>query len=230
LNLLPAPPMSTVSNLTLRDALADPALRESLVVSAILLVASGGLTFLATWAWVLTRALTRRRARSVDRLIVCGHVLKAGRPSAVYRARLRRAADLAAHDSGIRILLAGGGRPSEAAAGRHWLVTEYGIATGRMDLEEVSTDTFENLRHARGLLPPDARVGIVTSRFHLARVMVYARQLGLDAVPVPAEARWRPTPANLGASVREAAFLCWFFCGRLWARLARRRQLLERIR
>lgn len=222
--------MSTVSSLTLRHALADPALRESLLVSAILLLASGGLAFLATWAWVLARALTRVRPRAVDWLIVCGHVLEAGQPSAVYRVRLRRAAALVADDSGIRILLAGGGRPSEAAAGRQWLIAECGIAADRMELEEISTDTFENLRHARGLLPTHARVGIVTSRFHLARVMVYSRQLGLDAVPVPAEARWRPTPANLGASLREAAFLCWFFCGRLWARLARRRRLLERIR
>lgn len=221
--------MSTVSSLTLRDALADPALRESLLASGVMLVLSGGLTFLVTWIWVQWQAMRRLRAPKVDWLIVCGHVLEAGRPSAVYRARLERAAALARRDGGLRLLLAGGGEPSEAVVGRDWLVAEHGLSPERIGLEETSTDTFENLRHARTLLPERARTGIVTSRFHVARVMVYARQLGMTAQPVPAEPSWRPTAGNLVAGLREAAFLCWFACGRFWARLARRGQLLERI-
>lgn len=222
--------MSTVSNLNLRGALSDPPLRESLLVSGLMLLASGGLTFLASWGWVLYRAVRSNDRACVDWLVVCGHVLDAGRPSAVYRQRLRRAARLATEQPDARLLLAGGGEPSEAVVGRDWLVAELGFDVARVALEEISTDTFENLRHARGLLPPGARVGIVTSRFHLARVTVYARQLGLDAVPVAAEAQWRPGVGNLVATVREAAFLCWFVCGRFWARLAGRRRLLERIR
>ncbi|MDZ7789085.1 MAG: YdcF family protein [Xanthomonadales bacterium] len=222
--------MSTVSNLSLRGALADSPLRESLLVTLLMLLVSGGLVFLASWGWVLYRAVRSDDRASVDWLIVCGHVLDAGRPSAAYRQRLRRAARLVAERPETRLLLAGGGEPSEAAVGRDWLVAECGLDAARVELEEISTDTFENLRHARGLLPPGARLGIVTSRFHLARVTVYARQLGLDAVPVAAEARWRPGGGNLVASLREAAFLCWFVCGRFWARLAGRRRLLERIR
>lgn len=222
--------MSTVSNLSLRGALADPPLRESLLVSMLMLLASGGLVFLASWGWVLYRAVRSDDRACLDWLIVCGYVLDAGRPSKIYRQRLRRAARLATEQPGVRLLLAGGGEPSEAAVGRDWLVSECGFDAARITLEEASTDTFENLRHARGLLPPAARLGIVSSRFHLARVTAYARQLGLDAVPVAAEARWRLAAGNLAASLREAAFLCWFVCGRLWARLAGRRQLLERIR
>lgn len=221
--------MSTASTLTLRAALADPALRESLLASALLLLVSGGLTLVVAWCQVVYRALRKGPAPDVEWLIVCGHVLEAGRPSAVYRRRLRRAGRLATADPALRLLLAGGGTPSEAAVGRDWLVAEFGLDASRILLEEISTDTFENLRHARGLLPAGARLGILTSRFHLARVMVYARQLGLDAVPVPAESRWRFGPGNLGASLREAAFLCWFAGGRFWARLGRRRHLLDRL-
>lgn len=221
--------MSTASSLTLREALVDPALRESLLASALLLVASCGLTLVFAWCRVVYRALHTGAPQDVDWLIVCGHVLETGRPSAVYRRRLRRAGRLATADPGLRLLLAGGGTPSEAAVGRDWLVAEFDLDAGRIQLEEISTDTFANLRHARGLLPPRARLGILTSRFHLARVMAYAQQLGLDAVPVPAESRWRFGPGNLGASLREAAFLCWFACGRFWARLGRRRHLLERL-
>lgn len=222
--------MSTASNLTLRHALADPALRESLLASALMLLASSGLTLLGSWAWVLRQAMRRGSQPAVDWLVVCGYVLEDGRPSAVYRQRLRCAARMAEADAGVQLLLAGGGEPSEAAVGRDWLVAEMGVEAARIHLEEFSTDTFANLRHARGMLPRDARLGLVTSRFHLARVLAYARQLGLDAVAVPAERRWRFTPANLAASVREAAFLCWFLCGRFWAQLLRREMLLERLR
>lgn len=228
--IVPEVAMSTVSDLTLRGALTDPALRESLLASTLMLLASAGLSFFGAWVWVLRQALRRPDSSTVDWLVVCGHVLEQGRPSAVYRQRLRQAARMAAADVDLQLLIAGGGEPSEAAVGRDWLVAEADIDAGRIHLEEVSTDTFANLRHARGLLPPEARLGVVTSRFHLARVLVYARQLGLDAVPLPAEPRWRFTFGNLAASFREAAFLCWFVCGRLWARLAQREPLLERLR
>lgn len=222
--------MSSASNLTLRGALADPALRESLLVTLFLLVASLGLTFLASFVRVMRQAVRADPTPPVDWLLVCGHVLEDGRPSAIFRQRLRRAARVAAARPKTNIILCGGGEPSEASAGRDWLLAEWGIEPGCIHLEEISTDTFANLRGARGLLPEGERVGIVTSRFHLARVLVYARQLGLDAAPLPAEPRWRFTPGNAAASLREAAFLCWFVCGRFWARLARRRRLLERIR
>lgn len=225
-----APAMSTLSSLTFRNALADPALRESLLSSTLILVASGGLSLVISWLWVLRRALSAGGPPEIDWLIVCGHALEAGRPSAVYRQRLRRAGRLAADDPNLRLLLAGGGEPSEAAAGRDWLVEQGGVEAERIELEEVSTDTFANLRHARGLLPPKAKLGLVTSRFHLARVRAYARQLGLDVTPVPAEPRWRFTSGNLAASFREAVFLCWFVCGRFWAHLAQREPLLERLR
>lgn len=216
--------------MTLRSALADPALRETLLISALVFLATGGLIFVVTWLWVLGRGLARTRAPELDWLIVCGHRLECGRPSPVYRSRLERAAAIAQRDAGLQLLLAGGGQPSEAAVGRQWLAQRRGLAPERIHLEEISTDTFENLRHARTLLPARARLGLVTSRFHLARATVYARHLGMQVHPVPAEARWSPTIGNLAASVREAAFLCWFVCGRSWARLARRRCLTERIR
>lgn len=223
--------MSTLSSLTLRSALADSALRESLLISALVFLASGGLVFAVTWLWVLGGALARVRRADIEWLIVCGHLLEpSGRPSPIYRSRLARAALLAEHSPGLRLLLTGGGRPSEAAAGRQWLVQVHGLEPERIQLEEVSTDTFENLRHARTRLPAQVRSGIVTSRFHLARAMCYARHLGMQVLPVPAEARWLPSLGNVTASVREAALLCWFVCGRSWARLARRQELLARIR
>jgi uncharacterized SAM-binding protein YcdF (DUF218 family) len=222
--------MSTLSDLTLRQALADSALRESLLATVAMLLLSGGLTLVLTWLWVMRQALRSPEAAEVDWLVVCGYVLEAGRPSPVFTTRLRRAAQLAGERPEAGLMIAGGGEPSEAAVGRDWLVSRAGLSPERIVLEEASMDTFENLRHARELLPSGARLGLVTSRFHLARVLAYAGQLDLRAVPLPAEPRWHSTAANWTGSFREAVFLCWFFSGRFWARLARRRRLLERIR
>jgi hypothetical protein len=143
-------------------------------------------------------------------------VLEAGRPSAVYRRRLRRAATLALKDERLQVLLTGGGEPSEAAVGRDWLQVETGLSPARIHLEEWSTDTFANLQHARAILPEGACVGLVSSRFHLARVSVYARHLGLRTVPVPAEANWRFTPACLLARPAFFAGLCAAGSGPGW--------------
>lgn len=222
--------MNTASELTLRSALADPAMRESLLASALLLLLSGGLTFLLSWLWVLRRALETPPLEDLDGLLVCGHVLRDGRSSPEFVQRLRRAARLAERFPRLPIIVAGGGSPSEASVGRDWLLDHGAVAADRIRLETASLDTFENLRHTRSMLSGGERIGLVSSRFHLARVLAYARQLGLDVVAVPAEPRWRPTRANLAASLREGALLCWFISGRFWARLARRRRLLARIR
>lgn len=222
--------MNTASELTLRGALADPALRESLLVSALMLLLSGGLTYLLSWAWVLRCAVSNPSLPRLDCLLVCGYALHQGAPSPVFVQRLQRAARLAEPDPGLSVIIAGGGAPSEAAVGRDWLLANSTIPAERIRLESASLDTFENLREARGMLVDGQRVGLVSSRFHLARVLAYAKQLGLDAVPVPAERRWRSSSASLSTTLREAALLCWFLCGRFWARLARRRRLLARIR
>src|SRR5699024_1708234 len=114
--------MSTVSTLTLRRALADPGFRASLVITALALLATGGLVLVVTWLRALATARARACPGELDWLVVCGHLLEAsGQPSPIYRARLARGAALAEQNPQLCLLLAGGGRPSEAAAGRQWL-------------------------------------------------------------------------------------------------------------
>lgn len=208
----------------------DKALVESFVVSLVVLVLSLGSSFLLAWIWVLVFAVRTRAGVVSDILLVCGHQLVDGRPSPDYVARLDRAAALASEHSALRLMLLGGGQPSEAAVGRDWLIADGRVAADRIVLEEDSIDSFENLRHARELLNPTAPVHLLSSRYHLGRLRVFAGQLGLEVVLHPAEHRWVASAANLSASLREAAFLAWFVSGRAWARLAGRRHLLERIR
>ena len=75
-------------------------------------------------------------------------------------------------------------------------------------LEERATSTRENLRFSRELANPSQPLGVITSRYHLARTQLLARQKGLKVQLVPAEERWEWTPANLAAVSREA-LLYW---------------------
>ncbi len=208
----------------------DRAVRESLLVSLLMLVLSAGLTWVAAWLWVGRWMLAGNRAPTEGVVLVCGHQLIDGKPSPDFVDRLQRAAELSADQPGVRLILLGGGQPSEAAAGRDWLVVQAGMDTDRIELEEESTDSLQNLRQARDLIPDGQPVYLLSSRYHLGRLRIFARQLGLGAQLIPAERRCRLNLANVGHSVREAAYVCWFVCGRFWARLARREHMLRRIR
>lgn len=213
-----------------RRILSDRAILESLLVSLLILVFTAGLSLLLSWLWVLRWALSRVPRPGPGVLLVCGHQLDQGQPSADYRVRLVRAAEWMAAEPGLRLVLLGGGVPSEAAAGRDWLLANSGLESGRIELEEESLDSLENLHNARAMLVPSASVYLLSSRYHLGRLRIFAGQLRLQARLVPAEASFRPSWRNLGLSLLEAGYVGWFVCGRFWARLARRESLLERIR
>ncbi|MCA1778089.1 MAG: YdcF family protein [Xanthomonadaceae bacterium] len=215
---------------SIRDVMGDSALRESLAVSLVVALASGGLAVLLAWLWVLRHALVHNGCPPVDWLVICGHSLNSAQPSSEYRSRLACAEVLAVKHLQMQLFLTGGGTPSEAVVGRDWLVQRGRVESTRLALETSSRDTFENLRQVRTLLPACDSLAILSSRYHLGRLRLYASQLSLQAALVPAESAWYPTPRNLAVSLREAAFVCWFVTGRLWARLARRQRLLSMMR
>jgi hypothetical protein len=91
---------------------------------------------------------------------------------------------------------------------------------------------MQNLRNARSLLCEAAhhgRVTLLSSRSHLARCALFARQMGIDAdvcAAVPT-LRWRP--ATLGRIAGEAAYVCWADLGTRWARLTGNQRMLARV-
>jgi uncharacterized SAM-binding protein YcdF (DUF218 family) len=208
---------------------SDPHVIESLAASVVILVLTGGLTLLLSWLRVWRWALVRNRKPDQGHVLVFGHQLRQGQPSPDYIARLRRGARLLEASPGLRLVLLGGGAPSEAAVGRDWLLKHTGLDPDRIELEEDSIDSLENLRHARDMIGPGTPVYLVSSRYHLGRLRVLSRQLGMQAELVPAEPWFFPGLRNLLLSIQEAAYVCWFVSGRFWARLAGRDHLLKRI-
>ena len=57
-----------------------------------------------------------------------------------------------------------------------------GVNPARLILEDRSTDTSENLRFSRVLIPENASVGLVTNNFHIFRALALARNQGWEDV------------------------------------------------
>jgi uncharacterized SAM-binding protein YcdF (DUF218 family) len=205
----------------------------AITLAAALAVAllSAGLAPLVTTRAVLrtARGAPVAPATPPGRILVLGHRLDRGAPSAAFVARLGRALALARAAPGARVLVLGGrttpDAPTEAEAGRDWLLAR-GLDPARIDLETRSRHTLENLANHRAAQAPGAAEALVTSRLHLHRAMLMARGLGLSPLPVAAEDRLAPDPPRLLA---EGFMVQWYLTGRILARALRRRAWLARI-
>ncbi|MBU6246247.1 MAG: YdcF family protein [Xanthomonadaceae bacterium] len=209
------------------------------MVSVVALVLSGGLVFLGylVHVWRVAWSSPRRPARPMV-VLVFGQRLEQDRPGEDYRHRLAAALRLARAALAERLLLLGGfsgGTISEADAGHRWLCRHGLPARVPVELEHESTDSLENLRHARELLGggeparPLPPVALLTSRYHLARCLLLARRLGFAGQPLAAEPRLRLTPRLLRLLLLESAYLMWIDLGVRWARLIGHGRMAARI-
>lgn len=222
-----------------RRYLADGDVRHAALVAVLALVCSGGLVFLGylvhVWriAW---RSPLRPRQPMV--VLVFGQRLVRDAPGEDYRHRLGRALALAGEALVERLVLLGGrgdGAVSEAQAGLRWL-SEHGLPEWvPVELEQESTDSWENLQQARVLLQAACgsmslpAVALLTSRYHLARCQWLAQRLGFVCVTVAAEPCLRLTPRQLRLLVLEAAYLMWADLGMRWASLTGHARMAGRI-
>ena len=137
----------------------------------------------------------------------------------------------------IRLVILGGaskeGAISEAQAGLDYLRSR-GIDQGyKIQLEERSRNTLENLRHAQQILFPEgiesSPIILVTNRYHLARSALIAESLGFTPVLYPAEAGFPVSMWDWGKLLKEAFYMFWFKTGKSWARLIRNQRMLDRV-
>jgi uncharacterized SAM-binding protein YcdF (DUF218 family) len=155
--------------------------------------------------------------------VVLGTAQYNGRPSRVLRARLDET--LAAYREGVAplVVVTGGGLAgdafTEAEASRDYLV-DRGVPEGAILLENEGGDSWESMQGAADLLESRglSRVLIVSDGFHLFRLKVMARELGLDAVARPATGS--PIRQNSGTEfdyvVREAGGIVLFMWDTRW--------------
>lgn len=215
--------------------LRDPDVLHVLTVGALVNVVGLGLPYLYFLArtWRTARRTGIGLAPDVTTVMVFGKRLVDGAPDREYRWRLRRALHLLRRHPALTVLLAGGAsegedRATEAEIGRDWLLRHLPQAAPRVRVESRSLDTIDNLRQARALLPPGP-VGLLSSRYHLARCVVMARSLHLTVRPCAAEPRLRLDARGAGRLALEAGYHTLFVIGRRWARLIGHARMLSRV-
>ncbi|MFC0676542.1 YdcF family protein [Lysobacter korlensis] len=162
-----------------------------------------------------------------------------GRIDRDFEARLDRAVSLWQSRPPAHVVLLGGGaqgEPSEAEVARAELIARGIAADAPLQLEAASRDTLQNLRNARGLLGDTLyvdgmrrRVTLLSSRYHLARCALFARQLGFDVELCAAEPRLQLGPRMVARLAGEAAYVCWSDLGTRWARLIGHQRMLARV-
>ncbi|WP_052116260.1 YdcF family protein [Noviluteimonas dokdonensis] len=196
---------------------------------------SAGVVYLGYFWHVLRVA---RRAPTMpergDTLLVFGKHAPRGRIDADFEARLERAATLWRDRPPREVILLGGGapnEPTEAEVAQRALLARNLAQGPALRLEAHSRDTLQNLRNARDILVGQAsrRVTLLSSRYHLARCALMARQLGYDWELCAAEARLPLKPGTLLRIAAEAGFVCWTDLGTRWARLIGSQRMLARV-
>ena len=119
--------------------------------------------------------------QGLNYIVVLGARVNGTVPSGSLRNRIRVGAEYLRDNPGTIAVLSGaqgsGEEISEAQCMYDNMVAA-GIDPARLILEEQSTDTAENLRNSRALIPEGASVGLVTNNFHIFRALALARNQG----------------------------------------------------
>jgi uncharacterized SAM-binding protein YcdF (DUF218 family) len=142
--------------------------------------------------------------KHVDYIIILGARVKGEIPSLALQYRIDAAADYMKKNKETIAIASGGQGPgediTEAEAIKRGLVA-LGIPSKRILLEDRSTDTVENIRFSKELIPNHLEKGlIVTNDFHLYRAKSIAKDHGLSLKGIPAET---PTIAIPKSYTRE---------------------------
>jgi uncharacterized SAM-binding protein YcdF (DUF218 family) len=145
--------------------------------------------FLLSFCAVLAVSRLDQRFTS-DAIVILGAAQYDGRPSPVLQARLDHGASLYRDGWAEQILVTGGivegDRMSEATAGRRYLVNN-GIPPGAVVVQAEGRNTAGSMDAVAAWLRGEGhdRVILVSDPFHLARLRLEARRLGIEAYTSP---------------------------------------------
>ena len=141
--------------------------------------------------FVIQEGMRSWSALPTDAVVVLGAGVNGTTPSMALRTRLDAALDYLEQHPDIPAVLTGGqgyGEDITEAQCMYENMVAAGIDPARLSLEEQSTDTAENLRFSRALIPEGASVGLVTNNFHIFRALATARHvsaLNFSGIPAP---------------------------------------------
>ena len=152
-----------------------------------------GLLLLGLWALTMVEiVLTGKRdeARPAAAIVVLGAAQYVGRPSPVLRARLDHAIALWQTGLAPRLIVTGGrgegDTTSEAAVSRRYALRR-GVPDSAIVLENAGRTTRESLQGVAAIMSGQQRrdVILVSDPFHMLRLSILARRLGLEPLTSP---------------------------------------------
>lgn len=204
------------------------------LLSLLLILAAGGLSFLALWLYVVRIAYLKPNMTLQSKtVLVLGKRLNNNQPDHDFILRLKRAAIMLLDKTSNKIYVLGGKTRnsgiSEAAAGKEFLIRE-GINGESIILEEKSQNTLENLKHFHSISDnKKQKISLITNRYHLARSVIMAKGFGINTQACPAENKFQFSIKNIVNTLVEAFHMHWYFTGKYWAKLTNNKNILSRI-
>jgi uncharacterized SAM-binding protein YcdF (DUF218 family) len=168
-----------------------------------------GVLLVAWLACFAAVALSSRHdtAGPAEAIVVLGAAQYNGRPSPVLKARLDQAADLYRRRLAPQVVVTGGigerDSVSEAAVGRRYLLDVAGLPAEAVRAEAAGNTSDASLRAVAQAMPPGSRrVILVSDGFHMFRLGIIARRLGLEPCSSPA-----PTSPIRASRRRELGYM-----------------------
>ena len=164
-----------------------------MVKSVTVLLVIGALIVGITECFIIEASMGDLRAH-VDYVVVLGAKVRTTGPSASLWDRIYAARDyLREHPEAIAIVSGGQGADEPISEGQSMydeLVTQ-GIEEKRIWIEDQATSTWENLNYSLDLIEEKtgvrpAKLGVVSSEYHLFRASLFAKKCGVEFVGIPA--------------------------------------------
>lgn len=162
------------------------------------------LLLLTAWIGIMIAIVLagrRDEARPAAAIVVLGAAQYVGRPSPVLRARLDHAILLWQHGMAPQVIFTGGrgegDTTSEAAVSRRYALRR-GVPDSVIVVETIGRTTRESLHGVAELMldRPNDEVILVSDPFHMLRLSILARRLGLR--PIMSPTRTSPISRNKG--------------------------------
>ncbi|MBS8264313.1 YdcF family protein [Mesobacillus boroniphilus] len=150
--------------------------------------------------------------QKADYMIILGARVKGTVPSLALQYRIDHAAKYLKENPDTIAIASGGKGPGEDISEAECIKRElmqYGIEESRIFLEDKSTDTYENIRFSKDLIPEKAENGlVVTNDFHIFRAKMIADNEELMIYGLPAKT---PIQAVIKSYTREYMALSKYF-------------------
>lgn len=148
-------------------------------------VSAGVILFVVVEGCILS-GFGAKGEENLDYIIVLGAQVREDGPSNVLKNRLNIAYDYLVENENTICIVSGGqgsNEPCAEALGMYEYLVEKGISPDRILMEDESLNTVQNITNSSALFDKEtARVGIVTSNFHVFRSVRIAKKLGIQNV------------------------------------------------